>query len=355
MRSSKELILSSKIYATENRFQSWVETWVTLLLLGLFLSPTFFTVVPIGLRILCSLLTSFLYIRMFVIYHDYQHHAILQHSALARIIMQAFGMYILTPQNVWKRSHNHHHNHNSKLTTNGIGSYPTISTEHFANLSKNEKRLYLINRHPLTVIFGHLTLFIYWLNVKSFIQSPSKHLDSFAALLIHLTSAIAIWYYFGFLTFVLSWLVPFFLAFAMGSYLFYSQHNFPGAQFRENQDWKYDKAALTSTSYMVMNPVLQWLTGNIGYHHVHHLNSRIPFYRLKEAMAGIPELQRVQTTSWNPISMWQCFRLKLWDSENSEMISMSGLKKNIALSNLTAKPFLQILPTVIPLEVTVLK
>ncbi len=331
MRTSKELILSSKIYTKENRFQSWAETCATILLLNLFLLPTFFTEVPLGLRIACSLLTSFLYVRMFVIYHDYQHHAILQNSTLARIIMQCFGIYMLTPQNVWKRSHDHHHNHNSKLTTNGIGSYPTISIEHFLNLSKNEKRLYLINRHPITVIFGHLTLFIYWLNVKSFIQSPKKHIDSLAALLIHFTSAFVIWYNLGFLTFVLSWLAPFFFAFAMGSYLFYSQHNFPGAQFRENEDWKYDKAALTSTSYMVMNPVLQWLTGNIGYHHVHHLNSRIPFYRLQEAMLGIPELQEVQTTSWNPLSMWQCFRLKLWDAENSEMISMSTMRKNSAL------------------------
>jgi len=326
MRTSKELILSSKKFTAENRTQSWFETWTTLALLGLFLTPTFFNEVSLVIRLLCSLTTSLLYIRMFVIYHDYQHHAILQHSKLARVIMQAFGIYMLTPQNVWKRSHDHHHNHNSKLSTNGIGSYPTISKQQYLDLNKNEQFLYLANRHPLTVIFGHLTLFIYWLNVKSFMQSPRKHMDSLAALLIHFTSALVIWYYLGSLTFVLSWLLPFFFAFAMGSYLFYSQHNFPGAQFRENQDWKYDQAALTSTSYMVMNPVMQWLTGNIGYHHVHHLNSRIPFYRLKEAMDGIPELQQANTTSWNPVCMWRCFRLKLWDAENSEMIPLKKIK-----------------------------
>jgi omega-6 fatty acid desaturase (delta-12 desaturase) len=111
----------------------------------------------------------------------------------------------------------------------------------------------------------------------------------------------------------------------MGSYLFYCQHNFPGAQFRENQDWKYDYAALASTSFMVMPPVMQWLTGNIGYHHVHHLNSRIPFYRLPEAMEKMPELQNVVTTSWNPVNMWRCFQLKLWDAEKGKMIRLNQL------------------------------
>jgi omega-6 fatty acid desaturase (delta-12 desaturase) len=262
---------------------------------------------------------------MFVIYHDYQHHAILQKSKLATFIMKAYGIFLLTPQNVWKRSHDHHHNHNSKLSISGIGSYPTISKKYFLSLSKNQKRLYLINRHPLTVIFGYFTLFIYWLNVKSFSQSPKKHLDSLAAILFHVVAGIAIWYFLGATTFIISWFMPFFVAFAIGSYLFYSQHNFPGAQFRENHDWKYEQAALTSTSYMVMPRPLQWITGNIGFHHVHHLNSRIPFYRLPEAMKNMPELQTVLTTSWNPIDMWRCFRLKLWDAEQGKMITLKQL------------------------------
>ncbi|MBC7451183.1 MAG: fatty acid desaturase [Cytophagales bacterium] len=327
MRTGKELILSSKQYTTEDRSRSWLELFLTLGLLIVCLTATFFTILPIYVRLLCGLLTSCFYIRMFVIYHDYQHHAILQGSVIATIIMKAYGIFMLTPQNVWKRSHDHHHNHNSKLSTNGIGSYPTISTKCYLSLCKNEQRMYLINRHPVTVIFGHLTLFIYWLNIKSFLQSPGKHMDSLVALLFHYATASLIWYYFGFVGFVISWFLPFFVAFAMGSYLFYSQHNFPGAQFRENQDWKYDQAALSSTSFMLMNPVLRWLTGNIGYHHVHHLNSRIPFYRLIEAMNGIPELQHVVTTTWSPVDMWKCFQLKLWDAEKSSMIPMSKLSR----------------------------
>lgn len=324
MRSGKELILASKEYSSEDRAKSWFEAIITLILLTLFFSITILPI-PLFFRLIGSFGCALLYVRMFVIYHDYQHNAILQNSAIATLLMQAFGIFILAPQNIWKRSHDHHHNHNSKLTITGIGSYPTICKKRYLQLSKKQQQMYLINRHPLTVLFGYFTLFIYWLNVKSFVESPKKHLDSLFALFFHIAVGTAIYYYLGGLTFFVSWFIPFLIAFGMGSYLFYCQHNFPDAQFRENQDWAYDNAALTSSSFMVMNPVLQWLTGNIGYHHVHHLNSRIPFYRLPEAMAGIPELQRAATTSWNPIEMIRCFKLKLWDAERGKMITLDQI------------------------------
>ena len=107
--------------------------------------------------------------------------------------------------------------------------------------------------------------------------------------------------------------------------MFYCQHNFPEAIFAENHDWQYDKAALKSTSFMVMPKPLQWLTANIGFHHVHHLNSRIPFYNLPKAMKAMPELQNAPTTSWNPIDIWQCFELKLWDVQKGKMIKLSEI------------------------------
>jgi omega-6 fatty acid desaturase (delta-12 desaturase) len=138
----------------------------------------------------------------------------------------------------------------------------------------------------------------------------------------HGAAATVIWYFLGPGTFLLSWFFPFLLAFGMGSYLFYCQHNFPDAKFKENCDWTYFNAALSSTSFMNMNPVMRWFTGSIGYHHVHHVNSRIPFYRLKEAKDHMPELKDVATTSWNPMEMMRCFRLKLWDAEKEKMITL---------------------------------
>lgn len=327
MRNRTDLLLASKPFIREDITRSWLETFITLAgLIVCFVIP-FIEVFPVVVRILAALLCSLFYVRMFIIYHDYQHHAILQGSRFATLLMQAFGIFILAPQGIWKRSHDHHHTHNSKLTIHGIGSYPTISTKRFLSLSKQDQRIYLMNRHPLTVIFGYITLFIYWLNVKSFLESPRKHVDSLVALVVHFAAAIAIVYYFGTLTLLIAWILPFFLAFATGSYLFYCQHNFPGAKFHENEQWNYEFAAIDSTSFMVMNPVLQWFTGNIGYHHVHHLNSRIPFYRLPETMRSIPELQNVTKTSWNPIEVYRCLRLKLWDPERGEMITLSQLHR----------------------------
>lgn len=322
MRTEKELILASKQFTGDNKVRSWYEILITLLLMAALFASAFIEVIPYPIRLAGSICSGMLYVRMFVIYHDYRHRAILQTSTLANILMKVIGVFLLAPETIWMRSHEHHHNNNSKLTMSGIGSYPTISKARFLSLKKNERRLYLVNRHPLTVIFGYFTLFIYWLNLKSFVQSPKKHLDSLIALVFHAGVGAVIWYFFGFGVFVLSWFIPIFVMSGMGAYLFYCQHNFPGAKFRENHDWTYANAALSSTSYMVMSPVMRWFTANIGYHHVHHINSRIPFYRLHEAMVNMPELKDVTTTSWNPLEIWRCFRLKLWDEEKEQMITL---------------------------------
>jgi omega-6 fatty acid desaturase (delta-12 desaturase) len=113
----------------------------------------------------------------------------------------------------------------------------------------------------------------------------------------------------------------------LGAYLFYAQHNFPGVSFRTNKDWNYAKAALESSSYMKMNPVMQWVTANIGYHHVHHLNAKIPFYRLPEAMEKLPELQEVKTTTLQIRDIVACLKLKVWDPEENRMVTMKELQR----------------------------
>jgi acyl-lipid omega-6 desaturase (Delta-12 desaturase) len=334
MSSAKDLILASKQFAGENRLRSWLEILGSVLLAGVLFASTFvLTIWP--LQLIAGIACGLTYVRLFVIYHDYQHRAILQNSTAASLLMQFIGIFLLAPQAIWKRTHEHHHNNNSKLTMTGIGSYPTISKARYLGLKKREKFIYLLNRHPLTIILGYFTLFIYWLNLKSFFQSPTKHLDSLLALVLHGAAAYAIWSFFGPTVFLISWFIPFFLAFGMGSYLFYCQHNFPGAKFCENHDWTYVNAAMASTSFMPMNPLMQWFTGNIGYHNVHHVNSRIPFYRLLEAYKSMPELKNSPTTSWHPAEVWRCFMLKLWDPEQDKMITMKqfrdSLKKSAAV------------------------
>ncbi len=326
MRTEKEIIAASKQFIGDRPARSWYEFLVTVVLITGLLSACFVTSLPLFVRAGSSIICGLLYVRLFVIYHDFRHRAILTNSSAATFLMRIVGLYVLAPEQIWTRSHEHHHNNNSKLTLSGIGSYPTVSKSRYLKLNKAQRTLYLVNRHPLTIIFGYFTLFIYWLNLKSFIESPRKHMDSLLALTLHVAIAALIWTYFGFEVYVLTWFLPIFIMSGLGAYLFYCQHNFPGATFRENHDWSYANAALSSTSYMVMSPVMHWFTANIGYHQVHHVNSRIPFYRLPEAMEAMPELKETKTTSWNPVEVWRCFRLKVWDDESGKMITMRQLK-----------------------------
>jgi len=123
----------------------------------------------------------------------------------------------------------------------------------------------------------------------------------------------------------LTLIIPHFVASAIGSYLFYAQHNFPGVSFYDRAGWAYEKAALESSSYMKTGPIMAWFTANIGYHHIHHLNHRVPFYRLPEVLKKVPELARPKTTSLHPLDIIRCLRLKLWDVESQQMIGLRNL------------------------------
>ena len=189
-----------------------------------------------------------------------------------------------------------------------------------------EKFGYLAVRHPLNIAMGYFTIFIGGMCCASFISSPKRHADALIALILHIALSVCVIIYWGWVTWILLFLLPFTLACAMGSYLFYAQHNFPGVTFASNKDWAYDKAALESSSYMVMNPVMAWFTANIGYHHIHHLNSKIPFYRLPEVMDHLPELQQCKKTSLHFKEIYACLRLKVWDPEKGRM---TGLQKQL--------------------------
>jgi omega-6 fatty acid desaturase (delta-12 desaturase) len=324
IRQGKELILATKPFAREIRTKSWYYAISTLVFLAMALAGSV-TLPFVALRILSSIVAGLLLVRMFVIYHDHQHHSILTNSKLANLIMTAFGIYILSPSSIWKRSHDHHHNHNSKLFSASIGSFPIATRTRFLSMTRKEKFIYLLIRHPLTIGLGYFSMFMFGMCLNAFISNPRKHADALLALLLHIGISITIFILFGWLNWLLVFFIPFVLAFGLGAYLFYAQHNFPGVTFCDNHEWAYEKAALESSSYMKMNRVMAWFTGNIGYHHVHHLNSKIPFYRLPEALKQLPELQCCKVTSLNIKEVLSCLRLKLWDHEKNKMVGLKNI------------------------------
>jgi omega-6 fatty acid desaturase (delta-12 desaturase) len=169
------------------------------------------------------------------------------------------------------------------------------------------------------MLFGYVTVFLYGMCIRPLLANPRRHMDGAIAIVVH--AALLLWVGLDeFDDLCLATLIPFSIASTVGAYLFYAQHNFPGARPEPTHEWDYTTAALDASSYIKMGPVFNWLTANIGYHHVHHLNSRIPFYRLPEAMRALPELQSPGTSTLRPVDIYACLRLKLWDPEAEQLV-----------------------------------
>ena len=238
-------------------------------------------------------------------------------------------MFSLSPSSIWRSSHNHHHNHNSKLRGSHIGSFPIMTKAQFLKTSRGNRARYLFMRHPLTIFFGYIFVFLHGMCLYPFWNEPRKHVDCLIALSLHLAIGAALTWFLGWQALILTLIIPHFIAAAIGSYLFYAQHNFPGVSFNDNAGWTYEKAALESSSFLKTNWLMAWFTANIGYHHIHHLNARIPFYRLPEVMREIPELQAPKTTSLSPLDVFRCLRLKAWDVEAQRMVGYCEMRRPV--------------------------
>jgi omega-6 fatty acid desaturase (delta-12 desaturase) len=321
---SKSLHAFTKAFAKDNPLKSW---WCILSTTFLLAAATIgtFPILPMAIRIACSLLLALLIVRLFVIYHDHQHRAILPKSRFAEFCMRLYGLLVLCPSSIWRASHDHHHAHNSQLRGAHIGSYPIMTREQYRGSSGGERFAYLFTRHPLTILSGYFFVFFVGMVVWPLARAPRKHYDCFLSLVLHLALIVTLVYFFGWLAMLLTLIVPLFIGSAIGTYLFYAQHNFPDVVFKDKSGWTYEGAALESSSYLKTNPVMAWFTGNIGYHHIHHLNHRIPFYRLPEAYRAVPEFRDVKTTSLHPREILRCLKLKVWCVESQRMVGVRGL------------------------------
>lgn len=319
MRPAKQLLLASKDYAREHRGRSWWHLWSTLAVYLLALSCAALEF-PLLIRLLGSLVAGLVHVRLFIIYHDFQHGAILQRSRLAKGIMGLFGLYSLSPPSFWNHSHDHHHRNTAQVFGTDLGSYPIMTTEEFAQATRWQRLSYRLVRHPVTMATGYLTVFLYGMCLLPLVQNARRHLDCLLAILLHAGAIWGVAALLGAQAALLAVVLPIWVSATLGAYLFYAQHNYPAVKLRGKGEWSYVDAALNASSYIEMSRLMHWFTGNIGYHHVHHLNARIPFYRLPEAMAGIVELQSPGITSLRPRDVLKCLRLKLWDAEQDCLV-----------------------------------
>ncbi len=318
-RAEKELLVASKAFAVENRLTSWNKTLSTFAIcLGLCAAAIAAPWWP--LRLALSLTMGLTMVRAFCLFHDFQHGAILRQSKVASALYWTFGQFILTPASVWKETHNYHHAHTAKVIGSHIGSYPVVTTSMWKEMTGAQRTLYKLARHPLNMLLSVFTVFSIGMCLRPFFRAPKKHWAGLLAFVMNYGLGVLAFAFGHVDAWVFGWLIPMAVAATSGAYLFYAQHNFPEGHIANRQEWTFTGAALDSSSYMKMGAVMNWFTANIGFHHVHHLNAAIPFYRLPEAMASIDELKSPGVTSWSLSDVAACFRLKLWDAEKGQMV-----------------------------------
>ena len=252
-------------------------------------------------------------------------------SWLGRIVFYSFGAFALTPPRSWRYSHNHHHAHVAKpiperpgrfsLVTPDIGAMPLMTVRMWRRASWGQRLWYRVARHPLTILAAYVAVFLLSICLLPTLRNPRKFWDGGASLLAHAALVTTVWMTLGFSAVFFALLLPATLAAALGAYLFFAQHNYEGLQVLPIEQWSHYRAAIESSSFMKLGPVANWFTANIGFHHVHHLNSLIPFYRLPEAMRAIPELQHPQITTLHPRDILSCLRLSLWDTDSQRLVT----------------------------------
>ena len=320
VQADRDLFKATLPFGVESVKTSWWVVGSTFLLLlaslsGAALAPFW----PV--RLLFSILSALLMVRAFITYHDYMHNAILSGSRLAWWLFRLFSVIALTPPRAWRYSHNYHHGHVGDINAASHGAFQLMTTDMWRDASPLARIAYRVERHPLTILAGYFTVFFLSVTLLPFVRNPARNWDSVVVVLGHVGLIAALWVLGGFDTAFFVILLPMTIASVIGSFLFFAQHSFENMRIMPTEAWTSRRAAIESSSYLKMNRVMRWFTGNIGYHHIHHLNVRIPFYRLPEAMDAIEALQSPVTISLSLKDIKACFRCCLWDEGLQRMVS----------------------------------
>lgn len=275
------------------------------------------------LTLALSLCNAAFLLRLFVIQHDCGHGAFFRNRTASDWVGRALGVLTLTPYDVWQRSHAIHHGSSGNLGRRGIGDIHTLTVAEYKALKRFDQFLYRLYRHPV-ILFGLGPGYLFFLQnrLPLGLMGKAKYWISAMATNAAILIALGIIVYFGGLIPVLLIFVPStLLAATAGVWLFYVQHQFETTHWETEENWQLHDAALHGSSHYVMPSVLQWLSANIGIHHVHHVHSRIPFYRLPEVLRDHADL--AQSNRMTIRESFRNARLHLWDEQSKRLLSFS--------------------------------
>jgi acyl-lipid omega-6 desaturase (Delta-12 desaturase) len=261
-------------------------------------------------------------VRLFMIQHDCGHGSFFRRRSMNDWVGRVIGVLTLTPYDFWRRSHALHHAGSGNLDHRGIGDIDTLTVREYLTLPRWRQLLYRMYRHPV-VMFGVGPAYLFILRhrlpmglMRSGWQPWVSAMATNAAIAI-LVAAI-IWLV-GVGPFLLVHLPITLLAASLGVWLFYVQHQFEDTFWEHDDDWTSQEAALHGSSHYDLPGVLRWFTANIGVHHVHHLSSRIPYYRLPQVLRDHPQLAAVGRLTL--LQSFRCVRMVLWDESRRRLIS----------------------------------
>lgn len=263
-----------------------------------------------------------LLVRLFMIQHDCGHGSFMRRRWGNDWVGRVIGVLTLTPYDHWRQAHAIHHATAGNLDRRGVGDVDTLTVREYQALPWRPRLLYRLYRNPL-VMFGIGPFYLFFLQNRLPVGAMHKGWMPWVSTMatnaaIVAAAGLMIWAI-GVWPFLLVHLPIVLLGATAGVWLFYVQHQYEDTTWDKGDAWNAHEAALHGSSHYDLPAVLRWFTGNIGVHHVHHLSSRIPFYRLREVLRDHPELGEV-----GRLTLWQsfrCVRLVLWDEEKRRMVS----------------------------------
>lgn len=298
-----------------------LNTIVPLLLLwtGAYLSFS----ISIWLSILLTIPAAGFLVRAFIIFHDCGHHAFFRSRKANDIVGVFIGLITFFPYHYWKYEHSVHHAGNGNLSRRGMGDITTLTVNEYRELSHGKRLLYRLYRNPL-IMFGLGPLFLILVQYR-FNRKGAGRKERFNTYLTNgvllAVLAFGCWAL-GWERFLLVEGLTLYLAGLAGIWLFYVQHQFENSYFEQAENWDYVTAALRGSSFYKLPKVLQWITGNIGFHHIHHLGPRVPNYNLQRVYDQFTYLQEVTTVGLR--SSLKCLRFRLWDEEKKKFVGFKG-------------------------------
>jgi omega-6 fatty acid desaturase (delta-12 desaturase) len=265
-------------------------------------------------------------VRTFIIFHDCCHQSFFKNRKANDILGTITGILTLVPYQQWKNSHNIHHATSSNLDKRGTGDMWLLTIEEYAAASIWRKIAYRLYRNPVVMLgLGPLAVFCidYRFNVKG--AKRKERLNTYVTNVSIVALYGALCWAIGWQSFLLIQGPILLVSGMLGIWLFYVQHQFEDTYFEHDDEWSYVQAAVEGSSYYKLPKVLQWITGNIGFHHVHHLSPRVPNYNLEKAHKATPPLQKATTITI--ATSFKSLRYRLWDETTNSFVTFKEAKK----------------------------